>query len=200
MSNKKNNEKLQEKLVHADKDKSADSKNSAANNSFIEKYTKTRGNVSSVLTKKKKFPIVLDILISLILVLIVAGLVVGAYFLIIRFDDSYDNAIAEYVLLVENGDVEGLSKGDNVYIDKSGSVVYLGNVIEIDKEVSVNNSNVTSKLIAITVRADVQYRNEEGYNIDGEKIAVCRNIAIRINNKVLLGDIVELVIIEDTNN
>ena len=200
MSNKKNNENLQGKLTHADKERSADANSSAVNNSFIEKYTKTRGNVSSVFTKKKKFPIVLDILISLVLVLIVAALVVGAYFLIIRFNDSYDNATVEYVLLVDREVLDGLSKGDNVYVDKAETVVYLGNVVDIDKEVSVSNLNTTAKLVALTIRADVQYRNDEGYNIDGEKIAVGRNITIRINNKVLPSEIVELVIIEDVNN
>ena len=197
MSNKKNNEKLHENLIRADKEKSADSNSSAANNNFIEKYTKTRGNISSVVTKKKKFPIFLDIIISFILVLLVAALVAGTYYLIIRFDDSYDNATVEYVLLVDSSVLEGLQKGDNIYIDKSGSVIYLGNIIDINNNISVDNPYAATQYVALTVRADVRYRDDEGYNIDDEKIAVGRSIRVRINNNALNGEIVELTVIKN---
>ena len=133
------------------------------------------------------------------LVVLVAALVVGASFLIIRFDDSYDNATVEYVVIVDKSVAEGLSKGDNVYIDKPGSVIYMGNVIDIHKDISVERPDVIADgYVALTIRASVQYRDGEGYNIDGEKIAVGRDMTIRINNSISTCEIVELVIIEDT--
>ena len=124
MSNRKNKDKSQERLKQADREKSSDSAFTKVNNDFVEKYSKVRGNVSSVFTKKSKFPIGLDIFISILLILVVAALVVGAYFLIIKFDDAYDNATVEYVLLVDKSQAEGIVKGDNVYIDRYGSALW----------------------------------------------------------------------------
>ena len=128
MPNRKNKDKIDEKLVNADREKSADSSRASVKNDFVEKYTKARGSVSSVFTKKSKFPIGLDIFISFLLIVIVAALVVGAYFLIIKFDDAHENATIEYVLLVDKQSAQGLEKGNNVYMDKYGSTIYFGNV------------------------------------------------------------------------
>ncbi len=193
MSNKRNKEKIKDKLRRADSERSADVLSSSVNSSFIEKYTKARGNVSSVFSKKNKFPIGLDIFISVLLIVIVAALVVGAYFLIIKFDDAYDNATIEYTLLVPLEQTEGIQKGNNVYIDRSGSVVYIGSVIEVNRDVSVSNVNsAVTEYVTVTVRADALYRDDEGYNIDDEKIAVGRAISVRINNRALLCEIIGL--------
>lgn len=193
MSNRKNKDKVQEKLISADREKSSDAARSSVNNDFVEKYTKARGSVSSVFTKKSKFPIGLDIFISILLIAIVAALVVGAYFLIIKFDDSHDNAVVEYVLLVDKAQVEGIEKGNNAYIDRNGSVVYFGNIIDINDNIVVANENVAvTEFVAITVRADAQYRDDEGYTINGEKIAVGRSISLHIKDRALACEIIEL--------
>lgn len=197
MSNRKNKDKIQEKLKQADKDKSTDSGFSAVSNNFAEKYSKVRGNVSSVFTKKSKFPIGLDIFISLLLILVVAALVVGAYFLIIKFDDAYDNATVEYVLLVDKTQAEGVVRGDNVYIDRYGSVVYLGSIIDVNENVEVSSGLENSpQYVAITVHADAQYRDDEGYNIDEEKIAVGRAITVRVRSNTLACEIIDLSVLK----
>lgn len=195
MSNRKNKDKSQERLKQADREKSSDSAFTKVNNDFVEKYSKVRGNVSSVFTKKSKFPIGLDIFISILLILVVAALVVGAYFLIIKFDDAYDNATVEYVLLVDKSQAEGIVKGDNVYIDRYGSAVYLGNIIEVDDKVEVASAEETSYVL-VKIHADAQYRDDEGYSIDDEKIAVGRSMSVRVKDKALMGEIVDLSVLK----
>ncbi len=195
MSNRKNKDESQERLKQADREKSSDSAFTKVNNDFVEKYSKVRGNVSSVFTKKSKFPIGLDIFISILLILVVAALVVGAYFLIIKFDDAYDNATVEYVLLVDKSQAEGIVKGDNVYIDRYGSAVYLGNIIEVDDKVEVASAEETSYVL-VKIHADAQYRDDEGYSIDDEKIAVGRSMNVRVKNMAILCDIVDLSVLK----
>ena len=195
MSNRKNKDKVQERLKLADREKSADSALSKANSDFAEKYSKVRGNVSSVFTKKSKFPLGLDIFISIFLILVVAALVVGAYFLIVKFDDAYDNATIEYVILVDKNQTEGIVKGDNVYIDRYGSLVYLGNIMEINEKVEVTSGS-DAQYLAIKVYADARYRDDEGYNIDDEKIAVGRSLSVKVKNHTLTGEIIELSVLK----
>ena len=195
MSNRKNKDESQERLKQADREKSSDSAFTKVNNDFVEKYSKVRGNVSSVFTKKSKFPIGLDIFISILLILVVAALVVGAYFLIIKFDDAYDNATVEYVLLVDKSQAEGIVKGDNVYIDRYGSAVYLGNIIEVDDKVEVASAEETSYVL-VKIYADAQYRDDEGYSIDDEKIAVGRSMNVRVKNMAILCEIVDLSVLK----
>lgn len=195
MSNRKNKEKLQERLKRVDVEKSGDSSISTTNNDFIEKYSKVRGDVSSMFNKKSKFPIGLDIFISLLLILVVVSLVIGAYFLIIKFDDAYDNATIEYVLLVDKKQAYGVIKGDNIYIERYGSVVYLGNIVEVDENVEVSSSKEgANQYVAIKVHADAQYRDDEGYSIDEEKIAVGRELSVRVKSKAFSCEIVELYV------
>lgn len=197
MSKRKNKEKLQEKLKHADIEKSTDSTYGTVNNDFVEKYSKVRGNVSSVFRKKSKFPIGLDIFISFLLILVVAALVVGAYFLIIKFDEAYDNATIQYVLLVDKNQAEGVVKGDNVYIDRYGSMIYLGNIIEVNENIEVSSKNENSpQYVAVTVYVDAQYRDDEGYNVDEEKIAVGRAMNVRVKSKSLACEIIELHVLK----
>lgn len=195
MSNRRNKEKIQHRLKHADREKSTDSAVSSVNKQFAEKYNKVRGNVSSVFTRKSKFPLGLDIFISILLIVIVAALVVGAYFLVIKFDDAYDNATIEYVLLVDKNQAEGVIKGDNVYIDRHGAVAYLGNVIDVNSNVSVASNNGSVQYVAITVHADAQYRDDEGYSVDDEKIAVGKPISVRVKNATLACEIIELFVL-----
>ena len=194
MSNRKNKDNASEKLKQVDRVRSTDSSHTSKNNDFVEKYTKARGSVSSVFTKKSKFPIGLDIFISLLLVVLVAALVVGAYFLIVRFNDSHDNATIEYVMLADKASVEGVEKGNNVYTESNGSVNYLGSVIDINENIAVASE---SSFVAITVRVDAQYRDDEGYKVNDEKIAVGRTICVCVGDSKFNGDIIELSIMQN---
>ena len=194
MSNRKNKDNASEKLKQADRVRSTDSSHTSKNNDFVEKYTKARGSVSSVFTKKSKVPIGLDIFISLLLVVLVAALVVGAYFLIVRFNDSHDNATIEYVMLADKASVEGVEKGNNVYTESNGSVNYLGSVIDINENIAVASE---SSFVAITVRVDAQYRDDEGYKVNDEKIAVGRTICVCVGDSKFNGDIIELSIMQN---
>jgi hypothetical protein len=128
------------------------------------------------------------------LIVLVAAIVVGAYFLIIKFDDAHENATIEYVLLVDKAYAQDLEKGSNVYMEKYGSVVYLGNIVDINDKIEVDNGTET-EYVSVTVRADVQYRDDEGYMIDDEKIAVGRTLSVRVKSVAFMCDIVELTVI-----
>ncbi len=196
MSNKKNKEN-KERLTRHDRERSSDSAPLSANNNFIEKYTKARGNVSSVFSKKSKFPIGLDIFISILLIVLVAALVVGAYFLIISFDDAYQDVTVDYVLLVDKAQASTAQRDMDLYVDKDGSAVHLGKITAIDDKVTVSGvDGAASEYVAITVRANLQFRDDEGFSIDDVKIAVGNAISVRVKNVVLNCEIVDLAILE----
>ena len=186
------NRKITEKLKHEDSDISVDANVLSANSNLIEKYSKARGNVGSVFSKKNKFPLGLDIFVSVLLIALVAALVVGAYFLIDRFNDSYDDQQIEYVLLVDKALVTNVLNGDNLYVDKDGSAIYFGRVSNIDKNVVVYNEKDGGEYVLLTVHADVLYRDNEGYNLEGIKIAVGRSLTARVGGNVFEGEIISL--------
>lgn len=199
MSYRKNKIK-RERLRLADSDISADSAISSVNGNLLEKYTQARGNVSSVFSKRNKFPLALDIIISVLLILLVIAIVVGGYFLMKRFDDSYDSKDIEYVLLIDISEIDGVNKGDNLYVDKDGSAIYFGRVTEIDDKVIVTGKDETVDYVLVTLHATVQYRDDDGYSLDGERIAIGKEISARVDDDTFSGEIVRLSVRKDTDN
>ncbi len=189
-----------ERLKLADNDISADSGVSSVNNNLLEKYTQARGNVSSVFSKKSKFPLALDIIISVLLVLLVAAIVAGACLIVARFDDSYDSKDIEYELLIDRAEIDDIQKGVNLYVDKNGSAIYFGRVVDINERVVVTGKEQDADYVIVTLHATVQYRDDEGYSLAGEKIAVGREISARINNDTFNGEIINLLILRDQEN
>lgn len=189
-----------ERLRLADNEISAESGISSVNNNLLEKYTMARGNVSSVFSKKTKFPIALDIIISILLVLLVVAIVAGACFIVARFNDAHDSRNIEYQLLIERSEIDDITKGENLYVDKDGSAIYFGRVVDVNDRVVVTGKEQNADYVIVTLHATVQYRDDEGYSIGSERIAVGREISARIDSDTFKCEIISLVILRDQEN
>ena len=202
-NNKISNDALGNELKFADAEKSVldvPEKKGMSGAEFLKKESKMnekgRGNINAIFKKKKKFPLALDIIIAVLAIAIVAGAILGAYFAFVYFADDSEEMTVEYVILAKKNSSTNINKGNDVYFDNEGKTYYFGNVIDISDDVGVNGvSNplgITVESMLVTVRATVNYRNDDGYSINEQKIAVGKDITFRAGQNSYSGTIVEL--------
>ena len=202
-NNKISNDALGNELKFADAEKSVldvPEKKGMSGAEFLKKESKMnekgRGNINAIFKKKKKFPLALDIIIAVLAIAIVAGAILGAYFAFVYFADDSEEMTVEYVILAKKNSSTNINKGNDVYFDNEGKTYYFGNVIDISDDVGVNGvSNplgITVEYMLVTVRATVNYRNDDGYSINEQKIAVGKDITFRAGQNSYSGTIVEL--------
>ena len=205
-NNKISNDALGNELKFADAEKSVldiPEKKGMSGAEFLKKESKMnekgRGNVNAIFKKKKKFPLALDIIIAILAIAIVAGAIFGAYFAFVYFADDSEEITVEYVILAKNTNSINVAKGNDVYFDKDGKTYYFGTVIDTSNDVDVAGvSNVIGGITIeyeytlVSVRATVNYRNDDGYSINEQKIAVGKDFTFRAGKNSYSGTIVEL--------
>ncbi len=202
-NNKTNNDALGNELKFADAEKSVEDipeKKGMSGAEFLKKESKMnekgRGNINAIFKKKKKFPLALDIIIAILAIAIVAGAIAGAYFAFVYFADDSEEMTVEYVILAKKNSSTNITKGNDVYFDNDGKTYYFGTVIDISDDVGVNGvSNplgIPVEYMLVSVRATVNYRNDDGYSINEQKIAVGKDITFRAGQNSYSGTIVEL--------
>lgn len=194
-NNKLNTDALGGELKFADSEKSNDTVDvkKSVGADFLKKESKLaekgRGNVTNIFKKKNKFPIALDIVISVLAIALVAGAIFGAYYAFVYFSDDSDTATVEYTLLTEKDESGIIARGKDIYIDNGSNTYYLGSIVDIKDNVSVENSE--NEFIAVRVRVTLEYRTKEGYSINDVKIAVGKELTVRTDTKTYSGTIVE---------
>lgn len=199
-NNKLNTEALGGELKFADSEKSADTLDAkkSVGADFLKRESKLaekgRGNVTDIFKKKNKFPLALDIIIAVLAIALVAGAIFGAYFTFVYFSDDSDTATVEYTLLAERDESGVVAKGKDIYIDSGSNSYYIGSIVDIKENVSVENSD--KEYVAIRVRVDLEYRAKEGYSTHDIKIAVGGDLTVRTDTKTYSGTVIELVRIE----
>lgn len=202
-NNKTNNDALGNELKFADAEKSVEDipeKKGMSGAEFLKKESKMnekgRGNINAIFKKKKKFPLALDIIIAILAIAIIAGAIAGAYFAFVYFADDSEEMTVEYVILAKKNSSTNITKGNDVYFDNDGKTYYFGTVIDISDDVGVNGvSNplgIPVEYMLVSVRATVNYRNDDGYSINEQKIAVGKDITFRAGQNSYSGTIVEL--------
>lgn len=203
-NNKINPDALGNELKLADAEKSFDDapdKKGMSGAEFLKKESKMnekgRGNINAIFRKKKKFPLALDIIIAVLAIAIVAGAIFGAYFAFVYFSDDSEEVTVEYAILTSNkSNATSINKGNEVYFDNEGKAYYLGSVIDVSVDVGVegvsNPLGIQVEYALIYVRATVNYRDDDGFSVDDQKIAVGREIAFRVGQNSYSGTIVEL--------
>ncbi len=155
-----------------------------------ERKAKDKQN-KKVADKKRSVPLALDIIIALVIVLVVAALIVGAYFVFKNYADSYKNVNIQYTLLIS--DTEGISdtsvlKDKEIYLDCDGNTYYFGRI--------TNATVLSSADGSIQITADVsvasKYRRGEGFSVDGNKIAVGSEYSLRVGESRFDATVVEM--------
>lgn len=134
---------------------------------------------------RKRLPVVVDIIIAILMLAMIAGVFVGAFYLFRYFTVDYDTVNVEYTVVLDNVTV-GKLKNENVYCDINGSTVYFGKI----KSAAVDGNGNTVLLIAVTVK----YKEDEGYFIGEERLAVGSRYALRTEQgTALTGTVVGFV-------
>ncbi len=145
-----------------------------------------RGAVTIERAAKKKMPLALDIIISVIAVALVVFVVLGSVFALKYFSTEYDARSVRYTVLMtcEIGDSVGIDckKGADVYSDIEGKTLFLGSVVSL-KPAALDESEELEDgmmLYALTIETDTKYRDGEGYFADGYRLAVGKTLDLRI--------------------
>lgn len=136
---------------------------------------------------RKKLPIAVDIIISILMIAIAIGVFAGTYYLYRYFTVDYENVTVEYKLLIENTDTESYSGvlNKHVYMDIEGNTVYFGKIIGIDAYEGQN-------AVILKIALNAKFKAEEGYFAGNSKIAVGSSYNLRTESKAISGVIVEL--------
>ena len=192
--NKKMSREEKKNLKHADIDKfggkqlSTDSldKGDFLNN---EKKSKNKHNKKNT-DKKRSVPLALDIIIAFVIILLVAGLIIGAYFVFKNYADSYKDSDIQYTLLMSDIAEEDPSelKDKEIYFDFEGNTYYFGKITNV----SVMDGADGSIQITADVSVATKQRKGEGFSIDGNKIAVGAEYSLRVGETVFDATIVEM--------
>ena len=203
-NNKINPDALGNELKFADAEKSVEDvpeKKGMSGAEFLKKESKMnekgRGNINAIFKRKKKFPLALDIIIAILAIAIVAGAIFGAYFAFVYFSDDSEEVTVEYAILVssKNGSAN-ISKGNDIYFDNEGKTYYFGSVVNLSGDVYVegvsNPLGIQVEYMLVYVRATVNYRDDDGFSVNDQKIAVGKDITFRAGQNSYSGTIVEL--------
>jgi hypothetical protein len=154
----------------------------------ISRPRKSEGDFKGRQTARKKLPLAVDIIVSILIVLLFAGTVEGAYYAFRFFANDYENANVEYVIVVDASDAAAYESlvNTNLYFDTNNSLEHFGKVK------SVEFSETYGKVL-ITVGNTVRYKENEGYSVGEIKLAVGKDYILRSENGVKIsGTVVEL--------
>lgn len=172
-------------LKHADAEKSGAALNPIVGTLSKQKKGDKGGFKVVKNDARKKLPVVVDIILALLIVVMVAGVVVGAFFAFRYFTVDYETVSVEYTVILDEA-VEKKLKNESVYLDRDGNTYYLGKIKSSTK--LENGSQI------IVVSASARFRSDEGYSLGEERLAVGCYFTIRTGQNVnVSGSVVELL-------
>lgn len=141
---------------------------------FYNRKKKKRKKSGGVIGKKKsKIPPAVDITIAVLVVLAIAALIFGAYYLLRHYVISgYADAKMEYTVLLSDTAIDSESaqslEGIELYYNNTGSSVYFGKVTGVE-QVQMSDGAVQTTL---HVEVTTQYKKAEGFSVGGKRLAV----------------------------
>lgn len=181
--------------------KSADSEKAfgtSGQNSMTEvgvKLGEALGASSAKSKRRKRLPLVLDIVAAILLIAIVAGVAVGAFQLFRFYTDDYEGVEVEYTFILVSERVWEMNyralRNKGLYLDTEDNTVYFGSVVA--SEITALEDDPGVGMLTLTVRANVKYKSGEGYSIEGHRIAVGSEYRLRSETLTIDGAIVELI-------
>ena len=182
-------------LKHADAEKSY---TSPTPNSILDGVSVKLGDSigSSVRAKKdeKRIPVLVDIITGLLLLAIVVGIAVGAVYLFRYYTDDYEGVSVEYTYICISDDLEEMHgrslRNKSLYLDTEDNTLYFGNVVSAELYDLGNESG--EKMLVVVVNANLKFKDDEGYSVNDQRIAVGSEYTLRSEDVVVNGTIVEL--------
>jgi hypothetical protein len=182
-------------LKHADAEKSY---TSPAQNSILDGVNVKLGDSigSSVRVKKKErhVPVIVDVITGLLLIAVVIGIAVGAVYLFRYYTNDYEGVNVEYTFVCIADDLEEMHsrslRNKSLYLDTEDNTLYFGNVVSAELYDLGNESG--EKMLVVVVNANLKFKDDEGYSVNDQRIAVGSEYTLRSENVVVNGTIVEL--------
>lgn len=140
---------------------------------YNRKKKKRKKNRSTMGKKRSKIPPAVDITIAVLVVLAIAALLFGAYYLLRHYVISgYVDAKMDYTVLLSDTSLDSESaqalEGIELYYNSTGSTVYFGKVKEA-KQVQLSDGTTQTTLC---VQVTTQYKKGEGFSVGGKRLAV----------------------------
>ena len=148
---------------------------------------------------------IVDILIIFVIVALIGALIVGISLRNILFGDKKDDTkMIEYVILFSGIDeslADTVRLGDEVYTDDG--MTYLGQIsaeVEVDTYSVVGYKDGTAQMmpypdkvnLTVTIRVDASYSDDNGYSVDGNRIALGRNYKVRFPGLLAEGECISI--------
>ena len=134
----------------------------------------------SKIKKQKKFPLVMDILLGIIMVALVVGLIFVSYVLFKYYSNDYNGVDIKYtVTCFVDADLSEYAqmKDGEVYADIGGKTTCFGRVKRI---YMVNGETGEEKnCLVLDIEVNALYMKEKGYSVSGNRIAVGKEYSLR---------------------
>lgn len=140
--------------------------------------------------KKKVITVVLDILVGLLILAIAAGIIVGTYFLFKYYSNDYDTATITYTFIYDGYVDPAEMIGKDMFCDDGETAHYFGEITDVYQVDHRDGYTEIAWAFEITVTA--KYRDDKGYEIDDNRIAVGRGFGLRSGEEEYFGTVVEL--------
>ena len=137
---------------------------------------------------RKRLPLIVDIIITVFIFAMVAGIIAGAYYLFRYYSTDYESVSIKYSFAVEcEGNASEYQKADRkeLYFDVDGSTEYFGRITSV----SVSEDN---DLAVFTVEVTDNRKADEGYYLSDTRVAVGSDYMLRIEGQTINGTVVEL--------
>ena len=141
--------------------------------------------------KRKKTPIVADIIAGVLIIAIAIGVVVGTVYMFRYQSNDYGNINIEYQMLIYTDKDESYyapMKNKSLYVDADDNSIYFGKVTDMEFSTDTKGNDV----LILTVSAQVKHRESDGYSISGSRLAVGCEYTVRSESIAVSGIIVEL--------
>ncbi len=135
---------------------------------------------------KKKLPVAVDIIAGILMLVLVCAVIVGSYVLFRYYSNDYDGVDVEYTVTFsvdsELNTYNALKNGE-LFMDVTGNSVYFGKIVGVETVANEENESVGG--VILTVKANVKYRQGEGYSIGDSRLAVGSRLNLRCAEKSL---------------
>lgn len=134
--------------------------------------------------RKRKISLAVDIIVAIGIIIVIAGLIAGAYFAFRYYSDvRYKDAYVKYTSLINteqlsDEDIASL-EGKEVFLDDRDNCFYFGKITEV-KTAELSD---TEKQVTVSIETDARYKKGEGFSVDGNRIAVGCEYTLRYERK-----------------
>lgn len=184
-------------LKHADIDKFSSDRlatDSSDKGDFLikDKKIKDKQDKKSA-NKKRRIPLAVDIIAALVIILMVVGLLFGVYYVFSRYADSYNDVSIQYTVFISGEDASAISdpnslKGKELYFDSKGNTYYFGKITSVTSQSGADGELQISARVSVSAK----YRNDKGYSVNDNRIAVGSEYSLRTEENRFDVTIVEI--------